>query len=74
MKKDLNLLQMIVIISIVSIFSFSYIYMTIELRKVNARLEIATQYITELESVIESDGTVIGDVCGGDGYTYWYNK
>lgn len=36
------------------------------------RNDIAVQYIHELEEVIEADGTIIGDVCGGDGYTEWY--
>ena len=37
------------------------------------RHDIAIQYIHELEEVIEADGTVVGDVCGGDGYTEWYD-
>lgn len=37
------------------------------------RHDIAIQYIHELEEAIEADGTVIGDVCGGDGYFEWYN-
>ena len=36
------------------------------------RHDIAMQYIHELEEVIEADGTVVGDVCGGDGYAEWY--
>lgn len=36
------------------------------------RHDIAIQYIHELEEVIEDDGTVVGDVCGGDGYAEWY--
>ena len=38
------------------------------------RHDVAIQYIHELEEVIEDDGTVVGDVCGGDGYTEWYNE
>lgn len=38
------------------------------------RHDIAIQYIHELEEVIEADGTVIGDVCSGDGYAEWYGK
>ena len=37
------------------------------------RHDVAMQYIHELEDAIEADGTVIGDVCGGDGYTEWYS-
>ena len=36
------------------------------------RHDVAIQYIHELEEVIEANGTVIGDVCGGDGYVEWY--
>ena len=36
------------------------------------RHDVAIQYIHELEEVIEANGTVIGDVCGGDGYAEWY--
>lgn len=36
------------------------------------RHDVAVQYIHELEEAIEADGTVIGDVCGGDGYVKWY--
>lgn len=36
------------------------------------RQDVAMQYIHELEEVIEADGTVVGDVCGGDGYAEWY--
>lgn len=36
------------------------------------RHDVAIQYIHELEEVIEADGTVVGDVCGGDGYAEWY--
>lgn len=32
----------------------------------------AMKYIHELEETIEADGTVVGDVCGGDGYAEWY--
>lgn len=32
----------------------------------------AMKYIHELEETIEADGTVVGDVCGGDGYVEWY--
>ena len=38
------------------------------------RHDVAMQYIHELEEVIEADGTVVGDVCGGDGYAEWYSK
>lgn len=38
------------------------------------RHDIAIQYIHELEEVIEADGIVIGDVCGGDGYAEWYSE
>lgn len=38
------------------------------------RHDVAIQYIHELEEVIEADGTVVGDVCGGDGYTEWYSE
>lgn len=38
------------------------------------RHDVAIQYIHELEEVIEADGTVVGDVCGGDGYAEWYSK
>lgn len=37
------------------------------------RHDVAIQYIHELEEVIEADGTVVGDVCGGDGYAEWYS-
>lgn len=37
------------------------------------RHDVARQYIHELEEVIEADGTVVGDVCGGDGYAEWYS-
>ena len=37
------------------------------------RHDVAMQYIHELEEVIEADGTVVGDVCGGDGYAEWYD-
>lgn len=37
------------------------------------RYDVAIQYIHELEEVIEADGTVVGDVCGGDGYAEWYS-
>lgn len=37
------------------------------------RHDVAIQYIHELEEVIEADGTVLGDVCGGDGYAEWYS-
>lgn len=36
------------------------------------RHDVAIQYIYELEDAIEADGTVVGDVCGGDGYAEWY--
>lgn len=36
------------------------------------RHDVAIQYIHELEEVIKADGTVVGDVCGGDGYAEWY--
>lgn len=36
------------------------------------RHDVAIHYIHELEEVIEADGTVVGDVCGGDGYAEWY--
>ena len=36
------------------------------------RHDVAVQYIHELEEVIESDSTVVGDVCSGDGYAEWY--
>lgn len=36
------------------------------------RNDVAVQYINELEEVIEADGTVVGDICGGDGYAEWY--
>ena len=36
------------------------------------RNDAAIQYIHELEEVIVADGTVVGDVCGGDGYAEWY--
>ena len=36
------------------------------------RHDVAIQYIYELEEVIEADGTVVGDVCGGDGHAEWY--
>lgn len=38
------------------------------------RHDVAIQYIHELEKVIEADGTVVGDVCGGDGYAEWYDE
>lgn len=38
------------------------------------RHDIAIQYIHELEEAIEADGTIVGDVCGGDGYCDWYNN
>ena len=38
------------------------------------RHDVAIQYIHELEEVIEDDGTVVGDVCGGDGYAEWYSR
>lgn len=37
------------------------------------RHNVAIQYIHELEEFIEADGIVVGDVCGGDGYTEWYS-
>ena len=37
------------------------------------RHDVAMQYIHELEDAIEADGTVVGDVCGGDGYAEWYS-
>lgn len=37
------------------------------------RHDTAVQYIHELEEVIEDNGTIAGDVCGGDGYTEWYS-
>lgn len=37
------------------------------------RHDVAIQYIHELEEVIEADGTIVGDVCGGDGYAEWYS-
>lgn len=36
------------------------------------RLQVAKQYIADLEAIIEQDGTVIGDVCGTDAYCDWY--
>lgn len=41
--------------------------------KTAVRLEVADKYIQELESAIGADGTVVGDVCGGDGYFEYYN-
>lgn len=38
------------------------------------RHDVAIQYIHELEEVIEADGAVVGDVCGGDGYAEWYSE
>lgn len=38
------------------------------------RNDVAIQYIHELEEFIEADGTVVGDVCGGDGYAEWYDE
>ena len=38
------------------------------------RHDVAMQYIHELEDAIEADGTVVGDVCGGDGYAEWYGE
>lgn len=38
------------------------------------RHDTAIQYIHELEEAIEADGTIVGDVCGGDGYCDWYNN
>lgn len=38
------------------------------------RLEVAGNYIHELEQTIEANGTVVSDVCGGDGYDEYYNQ
>lgn len=38
------------------------------------RHDTAIQYIHELEEVIEDNGAVVGDVCGGDGYAEWYDE
>lgn len=53
---------------------FIVVVLSISIKHSNNRLDIAEQYIDELEEVIEADGTVVGDVCGGDGYSYWYHK
>lgn len=37
------------------------------------RLETARNYVNDLESIIECDGTVVGDVCGSDAYVDYYN-
>lgn len=38
------------------------------------RLDNATQYIRELEQVIEDNDITVADVCGGDGYSEWYSR
>lgn len=58
-----ELSHMLLVISITLLIAITFGL----LRAMN-RLEVATMYIHELEEVIESDGTVVGDVCGGDGY------
>lgn len=62
-----ELSHMLLVISITLLIAITFGL----LRAMN-RLEIATMYIHELEEVIESDGTVVGDVCGGDGYAEYY--
>lgn len=48
------------------------IILAIGANRLMKRHNIAVQYIQELEEVIEDYGTVVGDVCGGDGYAEWY--
>lgn len=38
------------------------------------RHDVAIQYIHELEEVIETDDTIVGDVCGRDEYAEWYDE
>lgn len=62
-----ELSHMLLVISITLLIAITF-----SLLRAMDRLEVATMYIHELEEVIESDGTVVGDVCGGDGYAEWY--
>lgn len=39
---------------------------------IHEQFDIAKMYIAELEDAIRADDTVIGDVCGGDGYQMWH--
>lgn len=48
------------------------IMLSIDSNHLMKRQDAAVKYIHELEDVIEADDTVVGDVCGGDGYTEWY--
>lgn len=57
-------LMFVTIMAIILLFSANHL--------IN-RHDVAIQYIHELEEVIEADGTVVGDVCGGDGYAEWYS-
>lgn len=52
---------------------FIIVVLSIGIKNTNNRIVIARQYINDLEKVIESDGTVIGDVCGTDSYSEYYN-
>lgn len=56
-------LVFVTVISIILLFGANHLM---------KRHDVAMQYIHELEEIIEADGTVVGDVCGGDGYAEWY--
>lgn len=84
-KQIMNYLDVIVKVTICAfaIYGFGMILLTREVIPVDNtetidslenRLHVASMYIEELESVVEQDGTVVGDVCGGDGYAYWYSQ
>lgn len=58
-------LMFVTIMTIILLFSVNHL--------IN-RHDVAIQYIHELEEVIEADGTVVGDVYGGDGYAERYSE
>lgn len=53
-----------------AILAVIFLFITISLRH---NLDIANEYINELESTIElQNNCPVGDICGGDGYNNYY--